>query len=140
MAIQPHSLIVIGALLLALVTVESGGVFLTRVMQGSVAANALQKSFFRAGHAHAAVLLVLSIVILSVIDTANLSGVWEVIGRYGVPAAAILMPAGFFLSAIGPEPARPNRFMALLWVGVFCVTAGLVVAGVGILVAGISGL
>ena len=53
-----------GALLLALVTVETGGYFLTRVVRGSVPANELQRSFFRAGHAHAAVLLVLSLVIL----------------------------------------------------------------------------
>jgi hypothetical protein len=140
MTIQSQSLLVIGVLLLALVTVESGGVFLTRVVRGGVQSNALQKSFFRAGHAHAAVLLVLSILILSVIDAAQLSGPWTVIARYGVPAAAILMPAGFFLSVVGRDPVRPNRFVALLWAGVVCVTAGLIVAGIGILSAGISGL
>lgn len=138
MTIQPQSLIVIGILLLSLVTVESGGVFLTRIVRGAIEANALQKSFYRAGHAHAAVLLVLSIAILSVIDAAHLGGAWSVIARYGVPAAAILMPAGFFLSVLGRNPARPNRLVVLLWIGVACVTAGLLAAGIGILVAGIS--
>ncbi|AYG04627.1 hypothetical protein [Gryllotalpicola protaetiae] len=138
MAIHSQSLVVIGILLLALVTVESGGVFLTRVVRGGVPANTLQKSFFRAGHAHAAVLLVLSVVILSVVDSAKLSGAWDVIARYGVPAAAILMPAGFFLSVIGRDPAGPNRLVVLLWAGVGCVTAGLIVAGIGILAAGLA--
>ena len=72
MTIQPQSVLLIGILLLALVTVESGGVFLTKVVRGSVPTNTLQKNFFRAGHAHAAVLLVLSIAILGVIDNADL--------------------------------------------------------------------
>ena len=59
MTIQPQSLVTIGVLLLALVTVESGGVFLTRVVRGHVPTNDLQRGFYRAGHAHAAVLIVL---------------------------------------------------------------------------------
>ena len=75
MTIQPANLILLGVLLLALVTVESGGYFLTRVVRGSVPANRLQQSFFRAGHAHAAVLLVLSFAIVSVIDQTELTGI-----------------------------------------------------------------
>ena len=74
-------------------------------------ANRLQMSFFRAGHAHAAVLLVLSIAILAVISHAALDGFWLWLASAGVPVAAILMPAGFFLSATGRDPQRPNRFI-----------------------------
>jgi uncharacterized membrane protein (DUF441 family) len=140
MTIQPQSLITIGVLLLALVTVESGGLFLKKVAQGDVPTNDLQKSFYRAGHAHAAVLIVLSVAILSVIDNAGLTGFWEFVARDGVPIAAILMPAGFFLSVIGRDPQRPNRFVVLLWAGVVSLTAGLLVAGVGLLTAGIAAL
>ena len=103
---SPIDLILIGALLLALITVESGGWFLTRVVRGHAPANALQQSFFRAGHAHAAVLIVLSLVILSVLSATALEGVWLWIARLGVPVAAILMPAGFFLSVLGRDPER----------------------------------
>lgn len=140
MAIQPQTLVLIGILLLALVTVESGGYFLTKVVRGHVEANALQKNFYRAGHAHAAVLLVLSVAILAVIDHANLAGAWDFAARTLVPVAAILMPAGFFLSVIGHDPAKPNRWVILLWVGVVSLTVGLIAAGSGILVAGISAL
>jgi hypothetical protein len=140
MTIQPQTVLLIGILLLALVTVESGGVFLTRVVRGKVPANALQTSFFRAGHAHAAVLLVLSIAILGVIDNADLPPVLDFIARDGVPIAAILMPAGFFLSVLGRDPQKPNRLIVLLWLGAASLTAGLLAAGIGLVMAGASGL
>lgn len=140
MTIQPQSVLLIGILLLALVTVESGGVFMTKVVRGSVPANALQTSFFRAGHAHAAVLLVLSIAILGVIDNADLPPVLEFFARDGVPIAAILMPAGFFLSVLGKDPQKPNRLMILLWIGAASLTLGLLCAGLGLVFAGVAAL
>lgn len=140
MTIQPQTALLIGILLLALVTVESGGYFLTKVVRGSVPANALQTSFFRAGHAHAAVLLVLSIAILGVIDNADLPPLLDLVARDGVPIAAILMPAGFFLSVLGKDPQKPNRLIVVLWLGVVSLTAGLLAAGIGLVAAGVSGL
>lgn len=140
MTIQPQIIIELGVFLLALVTVESGGYFLTKVVRGHVPSNALQQSFYRAGHAHAAVLLVLSFAIVSALGVANLQGVWSFIGYNFVPAAAILMPAGFFLSVIGDDPQKPNRFIALLWIGAVVLTIGLLTAGVGLLAAGIAAL
>lgn len=140
MTIQPQTVLLIGILLLALVTVESGGVFMTRVVRGAVPANALQTSFFRAGHAHAAVLLVLSIAILGVIDNADFPPGLELVARNGVPVAALLMPAGFFLSVIGRDPQKPNRLIVLLWIGAASLTAGLLTAGIGLVIAGASAL
>jgi hypothetical protein len=139
MTIQPQTAVLIGVLLLALVTVESGGVFLTRVVRGKVPANDLQKNFFRAGHAHAAVLLILSIAILGVIDNVDPPPLLDFIARDGVPIAAILMPAGFFLSVLGKDPQKPNRAIVLLWVGALSLTLGLLSAGIGLVVAGVSG-
>lgn len=136
----PNDLILIGILLLALVTVESGGYFLTRVVRGHVSANRLQGNFYRAGHAHAAVLLVLSMVILSVISYAALDGFWMQLARLGVPIAAILMPAGFFLSVLGRDPQRPNRLIVLLWLGVVSLTAALITAGIGLIMGGVAAL
>ncbi|MEV1130067.1 hypothetical protein [Agromyces sp. NPDC049794] len=137
---SPQDLITIGILLLALVTVESGGYFLTRVVRGHVPVNRLQQNFFRAGHAHAAVLLVLSIAILAVISNAALDGFWLWLARTGVPIAAILMPAGFFLSVLGKEPERPNRLIWLLWLGVVSLTAALITAGIGLIAGGVAAL
>ncbi|WP_029138021.1 hypothetical protein [Nakamurella lactea] len=135
---QASSITLVGILLLALITVESGGYFLTKVGRGSVPANTLQKNFFRAGHAHAAVLLVLSIAVLAVVDQAGLSGFWEWVAKTGIPISAILMPAGFFLSVIGKDPKRPNGLLGLLWVGATLLTIGLLTAGIALVRAGIT--
>jgi hypothetical protein len=47
----------------------------------------------------------------------------------GVLYAAILMPAGFFLSVVGRDPQKPNRLIALLWIGAASLTVGVVSAG-----------
>ena len=135
---EPNTLIVLGVLFLSLVTVESGGVFLTHVVRGRVPANALQMSFFRAGHAHAAVLLVLSMLILSVIDQFEIPAALDIVARFGVPVAAILMPAGFFLSVLGKDPAKPGRPLIVLWIGATSLTLGLVACGIAALGTGIG--
>jgi hypothetical protein len=140
MTIQPQSALLIGILLLFLVTVESGGYFLTKVVRHHVAANDLQRGFFRAGHAHAAVLLVLSVLILLVLDQVETLAPLELVARNGVPLAAVLMPAGFFLSVTGKNPEHPNKLIVLLWLGVASLTAGLLAAGISLVLAGASGL
>lgn len=137
---QPSSLILMGVLFLSLVAVESGGVFLTKVVRGAVPANALQTSFFRAGHAHAAVLLVLSMLILSVVDGFEIPMALEIVARNGVPIAAILMPAGFFLSVLGRDPQKPGRLIWLLWIGATSLTLGLLACGIAALATGIGAL
>ena len=89
-----------GVLLLTIVAVESGGWFLLRIVRGSQPATGFQKAFFRAGHAHAGVLVTLALVGTVLADSANLSGVLGLLARNGIPAAAVLMSAGFFLSVI----------------------------------------
>lgn len=133
------SMTTIGILLLALITVESGGVFLKRVVTGGVPVNDLQRNFFRAGHAHAAVLLLLGILIQIPMSQVDSSGAVGWLALSGVPVAAILMPAGFFLSVIGKDPVRPGKLVALLWAGAALLTLGLACAGALILRAGLTG-
>ena len=122
-----------GVLLLAIVTIEYGGTFLLRVVSGGVPATEFQKSFFRAGHAHAGVLVILGLVGTLLVDATRLDGVAEAVARDGVPAGAILMSAGFFLSALGRDRQRPNRLVALLWLGAASVAAGVLTLGIGLL-------
>ena len=88
-----------GILLLTIVAVESGGWFMLRVLGGQQAATGFQKAFFRAGHAHAGVLVILSLVAQIYADATGLTGPVAWLARSAVPLAAILMPAGFFFSA-----------------------------------------
>ena len=124
-----------GAVLLSATTVASGGWFLTRVIRGKVEITEFQKSFFRAGHAHAGILIILGLICLMLTEQTSLTGGVAWLSRAGVLISAILMPAGFFLSALGKGRTRPNRFIALLWIGALFLLAGLTTCGLGLLTA-----
>ncbi|HYX99964.1 MAG TPA: hypothetical protein VE908_10495 [Mycobacterium sp.] len=127
--------LVAGILLLSLVTVETGGLYLVRVVQGAAPATPFQLGFARAGHAHAAVLLILSLTGLLYADAAHLAGVWGWLSRIGVPVAALLMPGGFFFSSMGKDRTTPNGFIALVYAGAIVLAAGLASLGIGLLIA-----
>ena len=55
--------------------------------------------------------------------------------RSAIPLAAILMPAGFFLSAIGAQRSEPNRLIALIYIGAASLAVGVVTIGLGLLTA-----
>lgn len=121
-----------GIVLLTVVAIAYGGTFLLRVVRGSVPANDLQRSFFRAGHAHAGVLVILGLVATLYVDLAQVGTPWRTLTAL-ILLAAILMPAGFFLSVIGRDPQRPNGLFALVWVGALSLTVGVLAAGIGLL-------
>lgn len=122
-----------GILLLSLVGVEFGGRFMTTVVQGEIELTEFQQSFFRAGHAHAGVLLILSLVCLLYADAVNVRGVLGWVARLGVPVAAIFMPSGFFLSALGEGATRANGLIVLLYIGGLSLAAGVVSLGISLL-------
>jgi hypothetical protein len=124
-----------GILLISVVAVEYGGIFMLRVLRRRVAATPFQQTFFRAGHAHAGVLVTLALVAQILADAADLSGLLEVLARSGIPAAAVLMPAGFFLSAARPGATEPNRLIVLIYLGAGLLGAGAVSLGIGLLSA-----
>jgi hypothetical protein len=122
--------------LLTVVAVESGGAFMLRVVTGAVPATDFQRRFFRAGHAHAGVLVTLGLVCLLLAEAAGLSGAVGWLARTGVLVAAILMPAGFFFSAMGAGRERPSRWIALVAAGALVLAAAVVTLGIGLLTAG----
>ncbi|GLX08772.1 hypothetical protein [Microbispora sp. NBRC 16548] len=129
---QPTQVIA-GVVLLTVVTIEFGGWFLTRIVRGAVPMTPFQQTFARAGHAHAGVLVTLGLVCLLFVDATGLDGVALWTARLGVPAAAALMSAGFFLSSLGRDATRPNRLIILLWLGALCLAAGVLTLGIGLL-------
>ena len=124
-----------GVLLLALVTVETGGLYLVRLVRGRAPATPFQLGFARAGHAHAGVLLVLALVCQLLADETSQSGLGDWLSRSGVAVAALLMPAGFFFSSAGRDRTGPNRLIVLVYAGAVVLAAGLASLGVGLLVA-----
>ena len=133
--LSPDSRTTAGVLLLTIVAIEYGGWFMLRVVRGSQSTTAFQQAFFRAGHAHAGVLVILSLVSLIFADATQMSSILAFFARNGIWAAAILMPAGFFLSATGKGVTTPNRFIVLLYVGIASLALGVVSLGIGLLMA-----
>lgn len=124
-----------GILILSLVTVETGGLHLVRLWRRPGAATAFQVGFARAGHAHAGVLLVVGLLCQLLVGHTELTGFWAWLARAGAPLAAILMPAGFFLSSMGAGRERPNRLVVLVYAGGLVLAAGLTALGVGLVTA-----
>jgi hypothetical protein len=121
-----------GVILLSVIGIAYGGTFLLRVVRRHAPANELQKSFFRAGHAHAGVLVTLGLVVLLLTQLAGVRQPWSTLSS-GVLVSAIFIPAGFFLSVIGTDPPRANGLIALIWIGAASLTVGLVAAGIGLI-------
>jgi hypothetical protein len=125
-----------GILLVVLPSVMYGGLslltFLTRGVPG-YADNPLRHDLWRAGHAHAGVYLVLSLIMLRYVDEALLPPLWKWLARTGAPIAAILIPAAFFLSVASPSATAPNGLMALAYVGALFLAGAVLSLGVGLI-------
>ena len=125
-----------GILLVVIPTVMYGGLTLLGSLVGNVPGytdNPLRHDLWRAGHAHAGVYLVLSLVMLRYVDEAALSPFWKWIARSGVPIAAILIPAAFFLSVVSPTAKQPNGLMNLAYIGAVFLAAAVLTLGVGLI-------
>jgi hypothetical protein len=122
-----------GILFLALVTVETGGLYLLKIVRSRADVTPFQEKFARAGHAHAGVLLVLALVSQPFVDATNLSGIWGWLARSGVAVAALLMPGGFFFSSMGAGRTEPNRMIVLVFAGAAVLAISLTTLGVGLL-------
>jgi hypothetical protein len=131
-----ESRLLAGILLVVIPTVMFGGVsllnFLTSGASGYVD-NPLRQDLFRAGHAHAGVYLVLSLVMLRYVDEAVLDPFWKWVARLGAPIAAILIPAAFFFSVASPQAREPNGLINLAYVGALFLAAAVLTLGVGLI-------
>jgi hypothetical protein len=126
---------VAGALLVILPTVMIGGVSILSLLitDPAYARNPLRQDLWRAGHAHAGVFLILSLVALRYVDETELGAGMKWFARLAIPSAAILIPAAFFLSVLRPDATEPNGLIALAYIGALVLAAGVIVLGVGLL-------
>jgi hypothetical protein len=131
---SPQSRLVAGILLILVPTVEIGGASILSLLiaDPSYTQNDLRQDLWRAGHAHAGVWLVLSLVALRYVDEATLSESMRWVVRIAFPAAALLMPLAFFLSILSPEATEPNAMIYLAYVAGVVLAVGLLVLGVGL--------
>jgi hypothetical protein len=135
MTLSDQTLTMAGILFLSLVTIEFGGVFVLKVVRGREPATDLQHTFFRAGHAHAGMFVTLGLIAQVFVDATELEGLGEWVARSGIPLAALLVPAGFFLSVARRGATEPSRLFLLLPAGVVMLAVGSLTLGIGLLTA-----
>jgi hypothetical protein len=135
MEISRQSRMLCGILLLTIPTIQYGGTYLLRLLtthDRTYIDNPLRQGMFRAGHAHAGVLVILSLVCQLLADAAYPAPGWALwAARLGTPIAAVLIPTGFFLSVASPQATAPNGWLSAIWLGVAAL--GLSVLSLGVL-------
>jgi hypothetical protein len=132
---SPESRRTAGIIFVVLPTVMFGGVSILSMLVGSpeYMANPLRQDLWRAGHAHAGVFLILSLVALRYVDEAGLSPGTRHFVRAAIPSAAIVIPFAFFFSVLTPDATRPNAVIYVAYVGAILLASAVVTLGIGLL-------
>jgi len=127
--------IMVGLTLLLVPTIEWGGLTVLAVATGGVAGapfapaelTPAQQLLYTAGHGHAGVLTVLSLVIQIALDSARLGPVARWTARIAAPVAGILVSGGFFALAHAPG------LRVLLYLGAALLGLTLIATAIGLL-------
>ncbi|HZP23444.1 MAG TPA: hypothetical protein VFB04_08355 [Terriglobales bacterium] len=135
MALSRQTKLVAGITLLAVPTIQYGGLallgVLTRgsagIVPGGLVLDDIQWALWRAGHAHAGVWLVFSLLIQLLLDSARLTSPLQWVARIAAPVAAVAISAGFFGVAFLPG------FRWLLYFGAGCLFVATILSGIGLL-------
>ena len=127
--------LVSGIVLILVPTIQYGGYFLLTQLITPASGymdNALREDLFRAGHAHAGVIVLLSLICQILADSARLPSrlLWCV--RVGVPLSAILISAGFFFSMLPPTAMHPSGAVSLVYAGAIVLAASVLTLAVGL--------
>ena len=131
-----ESRLLAGVLLVTIPSVMFGGMTLLSMLAGRATGyvdNPFRQDMWRAGHAHAGVYLILSLVMLRYVDEAALGAGWKWVARLGAPVAAILVPAAFFLSTLSPTASAPTALLGLAYPGAAALALTVLTLGVGLI-------
>ncbi|HEX2621642.1 MAG TPA: hypothetical protein VHL11_15900 [Phototrophicaceae bacterium] len=121
----------IGFILITVPTIQFGGYFLLTQLgrKDSVIRSDLQGSYYRAGHAHAGVLVLLALFAQLAIDASSFEGGVQWAVRIGFALTPILISAGFF-GAAPRNGTQPTRLIWLIYSG--AVILAVCVLGLGL--------
>jgi drug/metabolite transporter superfamily protein YnfA len=124
---------------LSLITVEFGGwallAFLTGqgALKGEPATLDNRMRFFRAGHAHAGVLIVLSLVYYIYLDRADFSNGFDWLVGLVLVAGTLAQSGGFFIHLGKGAPPAPTVGTTVTRVGALLIAAALVILAIGLI-------
>ncbi|MEO6207585.1 MAG: hypothetical protein ABIP77_06490 [Candidatus Limnocylindrales bacterium] len=114
-------------LLITIVLIETGGTYLLGIV--SARSNDAVPACVREGRARACgracdALVTLALVNQVFADAVVIDGPVAWLARTGIAGAAILMPAGFFLSSMAKGATQPNGLIALVYAGALLLGLG----------------
>jgi hypothetical protein len=128
-----ESRVLAGILLIVMLTVMSGGVSILSLLisDPTYTENPLRQDFWRAGHAHAGVWLILALVALRYVDEAKLSNAMKWFCARCDPDRR---DPGFggFPPMLSPDAKAPNGLINLAYVGAGLLALGVLVLGIGL--------
>jgi hypothetical protein len=123
-----------GVLLLTVPTIMYGGATLLGILTKGTAGldpgralDETQWALFRAGHAHAGVWVILSLILQVLLDVATLSRGPRLLARSCAPIGAVSISGGFFGLAFMPG------FRVLLYLGAASMAIAVLLTGIGLL-------
>lgn len=122
--------------LFSLVTVEFGGWSLLALLTRRDALSSFQEQFFRAGHGHAGVLLVLSLVFFVFLGRTGFAEPTQWLLGIGLLVGVLLQSGGFFLHMLLGSEGTSSIGTQVTRLGAVLIAAALVSLGVGLLRAG----
>jgi hypothetical protein len=134
MQLSREARLVAGVIVLTVPTIMYGGLTLLGILTkgtaglapGRLALDDTQWALFHAGHAHAGVWVVLSLVIQVLLDAATLPTRLTWLARISAPVAAVGISGGFFGLALLPA------FQWLLYFGAVSLAVAVVLTGIGL--------
>jgi hypothetical protein len=119
--------------LLSLVSVEYGGWALLGFLTGRGQLGEFREKFFRAGHAHAGVLLVLSLVYFLYLDRTGYSTGVRWLAGLLLLVGIIAQSGGFFIHLALGEPGRSSLGTVVTRSGALLLAVALVVLAIGLI-------
>ncbi len=128
---DPTRLFAIVSLIL-LPTVMFGGYSLLRLLSRGDGLTPFQQTFFRAGHAHAGVLLVLSLVYYLYLDRTGYSDRVKWIAGGLLQAGILAQSGGFFIHVGLGQPNRGSLGTVVTRLGALLIAAALGILAVGL--------
>jgi hypothetical protein len=129
-----NSKVFLAIALFSLPTVMFGGFSLLRLLVAR-RLNEFQAAYFRAGHAHAGVLLVLALVVLDLIDRVGASTAVLTLVGVLLAVGVLAQSGGMFVHMVVGRSGRWSAGNTLTAVGALVLAAALVISGVEVVTA-----
>ena len=122
---------------ISLPTIAFGGYFLLSILKRQAGTEKItdeQREYFRAGHAHAGVLVLLAMIAQFMLDNSRFSDSMTWALRIGLFAAPLLISGGFFGGAPRKQGDKPGGLIRLIPLGAIVLAISTLGVGVSLLI------